>query len=49
MQDRNNIQNSKTQNADKDMKRKSNVDKKSPLPGQPDRDRQATTERQGRR
>lgn len=49
MQDRNNIQNNKTQATDKDQKHKSNVDQKSRTPGQPDRDRQSTSDREGRR
>lgn len=49
MQDRNNIQNDKSQVADKDAKQKGNVDQKSRTPGQPDRDRQPSTDRQDRR
>lgn len=45
MQDRNNIQNNKSQVSDKDQKNKSNVDEKSRTPGQSDRDRQSTDRR----
>ena len=45
MQDRNNIQNNKSQVSDKDQKNKSNVDQKSRTPNQTDRDRQSTDRR----
>lgn len=50
MQDRNNIPNNKSDVADKDSKQKSGTpDQKSRTEGQPDRDRQSSTERQGER